>query len=190
MKILTSGLLTISLLGFCATVMAEESVKMITDHVPSASELGNLLFKNKTEHSQEEDKEETLSRSISFKKKEIEATPPSQQPQAIGLLINFESGKDSIMPDSFPVLENMAKALADHPASSVKIEGHTDAFGSPKANMELSKRRAASVKKYLVEKFNIANNRLIDDGFGEEQPLTGIDPYDGQNRRVQFREVE
>jgi outer membrane protein OmpA-like peptidoglycan-associated protein len=185
MKKLITGFLTISLLGFCAIASAEESVKMITDHVPSASELGNLLFKSKANSSPDE--EEEGSRSVSFKKKKMEPVAP-QPPQAVGLLINFESGKDVLMQDSLPILEQTGEMLInpEYANRSMKIEGHTDAVGSKQANLELSKRRAVAVKQYLVEKFNIASERLIAEGYGEDHPLAGANPYDGKNRRVQF----
>ncbi|MFO7868709.1 MAG: OmpA family protein [Bacteroidales bacterium] len=102
--------------------------------------------------------------------------------------IQFQTGKDVILRSSFPILDQVVKVMNDNPEFKLEINGHTDNVGDDDKNMELSKQRAASVKKYLVSK-NIAENRLISKGHGETKPVGDNDTEDGRrkNRRVEFK---
>ena len=76
--------------------------------------------------------------------------------------------------------------LVKYPQSKLVVTGHADSVGSDAYNMELSKRRAESVKNYLVEKYNIDEQRMIVKGVGSSQPIADNDSPEGQaqNRRV------
>ncbi len=78
--------------------------------------------------------------------------------------------------------------LKDHPELKISIEGHTDSVGDDAANQDLSKRRAASVKAYLMEKYSIEDARLQSQGFGESKPVDSNDTPEGRqnNRRVEL----
>ena len=78
--------------------------------------------------------------------------------------------------------------LKDHADLKVSIEGHTDNVGEEAANQDLSKRRAASVKAYLMEKYSIEESRLQSQGFGETKPVASNDTPEGRqnNRRVEL----
>ena len=80
------------------------------------------------------------------------------------------------------------KVNKEYPDLKVKIVGHTDADGSDAANLELSKKRAASVKAALSKEFNIDENRMETDGKGESEPIDKNDNPAGKanNRRVEF----
>jgi hypothetical protein len=69
----------------------------------------------------------------------------------------------------------------------VLIEGHTDSRAGEVYNLDLSKRRAASVRSYL-EETGIAPERLCSQGFGQSRPIAGDDTEEGmaRNRRVEF----
>lgn len=102
--------------------------------------------------------------------------------------IHFDTGRDTIKPESFPVLDQIAKLLQDHPElAKVRVEGHTDNVGGAAYNRDLSRRRAASVVRYLVGK-GIAADRLASAGYGFDQPIASNDTALGRakNRRVQF----
>ena len=66
--------------------------------------------------------------------------------------------------------------------------GHTDADGKDDANLDLSKRRAASVKAALAKEFGIDESRMETDGKGESEPIDKNDTPAGKanNRRVEF----
>ena len=102
--------------------------------------------------------------------------------------IYFDVNKDIVKPESYGTLKDIAKVLTDNPDVRVKIIGHTDADGADAANLDLSKRRAASVKNELVKNFAIADNRIETDGMGETQPIAPNDTPSNKalNRRVEF----
>ncbi|MBL8918581.1 MAG: OmpA family protein [Myxococcaceae bacterium] len=105
----------------------------------------------------------------------------------------FKVGSDVIEARSFALLDNVGKVLTAHPeVAKVRVEGHTDNQGDPKKNLELSERRANSVKKYLVEKGKVAAERLEAKGFGDTQPIDDNKTKQGRekNRRVVFSIVE
>jgi outer membrane protein OmpA-like peptidoglycan-associated protein len=70
----------------------------------------------------------------------------------------------------------------------VKIVGHTDSDGDDASNLDLSKRRAASVKNTLNSEFGIDGSRIETDGKGESQPVTDNNSQEGKanNRRVEL----
>lgn len=69
------------------------------------------------------------------------------------------------------------------------IEGHTDLIGGDSSNLELSKRRAAAVKRYLVESLRMDGKQIIPRGFGRTRPIIPEGDADAQapNRRVEIR---
>lgn len=83
------------------------------------------------------------------------------------------------------VLDNLATALTTDLASySFVLEGHTDAVGSDRYNLELSERRATAVQDYLRELYGIAPERLTTIGKGERELLLPEQPSAAPNRRV------
>jgi OOP family OmpA-OmpF porin len=70
----------------------------------------------------------------------------------------------------------------------IAIEGHTDSRGADAFNLELSKRRAKTVRAFLIVQ-GVSEGRLTADGFGESRPIASNDTQEGrnQNRRVEFR---
>jgi outer membrane protein OmpA-like peptidoglycan-associated protein len=102
--------------------------------------------------------------------------------------ILFDVDSDAIRAESAPTLEEIGTMLLEHPDLRISIEGHTDADGEAAYNLELSERRAASVRAYLVESYGIDASRLESRGFGESTPVTSNDTPEGkqQNRRVEL----
>ncbi|OGQ10333.1 MAG: hypothetical protein A2138_12220 [Deltaproteobacteria bacterium RBG_16_71_12] len=101
----------------------------------------------------------------------------------------FQSGSDVIEMKSFALLNNIAAVLNAHPEiKKIRVEGYTDNVGSPELNAVLSGKRAASVKKYLVEVNGIADARLDSIGYGMQNPIASNDTEEGRakNRRVEF----
>ena len=99
----------------------------------------------------------------------------------------FESGSDIIVSSSFQSLDDLAKVLRNNLSFNLYIEGHTDNVGDDDANLDLSKRRAISVKNYLISK-GVAAARLSTDGFGEGKPVVTNETPEGRtrNRRVEM----
>jgi len=102
--------------------------------------------------------------------------------------IYFDVNKDVVKPESYGTLKEIANILNEVPDVKVKIVGHTDSDGADAANLDLSKRRAASVKNELVKSFNVNGDRLVTDGLGEGQPVAPNDTPANKalNRRVEF----
>jgi OOP family OmpA-OmpF porin len=102
--------------------------------------------------------------------------------------IYFDVNKDVVKPESYGTLKEIAAVLSENPGIKVKIVGHTDSDGADDANLDLSKRRGASVKNELVKTFGIDGSRLESDGLGETQPVAPNDTPSNKalNRRVEF----
>ena len=105
----------------------------------------------------------------------------------ISQTVYFETGKATIRSRSFPLLNEVAQALAANDTMEVLVEGHTDSVGSNSMNLDLSDRRAQSVRDYLTAQ-GIEGGRLTALGFGEERPIDTNRTKSGRekNRRVEF----
>jgi len=101
--------------------------------------------------------------------------------------IVFDSGSDVLTLESRGVLGEVVDVLNQYPQARVSISAHTDAQGPGDANLDLSKRRAISVTRFLVEQ-GIDGSRLSPQAFGETQPIQSNDTAQGRaaNRRVEF----
>lgn len=108
--------------------------------------------------------------------------------------IQFETGKATIKPSSFAILNSIKNVMIENPSYKLIIGGHTDNVGEDAMNMTLSTERAASVSNYLITN-GINPMRLSSEGFGETKPIDTNKSASGrtQNRRVelsvQFMEV-
>jgi outer membrane protein OmpA-like peptidoglycan-associated protein len=102
--------------------------------------------------------------------------------------IYFDFGKDTIRPESEPVLRDIATALAHHPDWKIAIEGHTDNIGGDTLNMDLSQRRAAAVKQALIERYRVPAAHLSTTGRGATRPTDSNETASGRarNRRVEL----
>ncbi len=102
--------------------------------------------------------------------------------------IYFDVNKDVVKPESYGTLKGIADVLKENPDVRIKIVGHTDSDGADAANLDLSKRRGASVKAELVKNFGIDVSRLESDGLGETKPVAPNDTpaNKAMNRRVEF----
>jgi OOP family OmpA-OmpF porin len=100
--------------------------------------------------------------------------------------LEFDLGKSTIRPTSFPTLQRVAALLVEK-NFSLKLAGHTDNTGSAELNMRLSKNRAEAIKTYLVGQGANAS-RIEAIGYGKDQPIATNATAEGrqQNRRVEF----
>ena len=102
--------------------------------------------------------------------------------------ILFDVNSDRIRPESYGSLKEIAGVLTENKDLKVQIVGHTDSDGDDAANLDLSKRRSASVKAALTREFSIDAARMDTDGKGESQPVDANTTAAGKanNRRVEF----
>ncbi len=122
---------------------------------------------------------------------------PAQQKQMVAIqkgrldiqgTVYFATGKSVIQPRSFPLLDQIAKVLREHPEiERVRIEGHTDDRGKADSNRKLSQARAEAVRDYLVKQ-GVEAARLEAKGFGPDRPVASNKTEKGRatNRRVEF----
>ena len=101
--------------------------------------------------------------------------------------ITFDVNSDKIKPESYGTLKDIAAVLTENAGVKIKIVGHTDSDGDDAKNLDLSKRRAASVKNELSKTFGIDASRMETDGKGETQPIA---PNDSPSNKAQNRRVE
>jgi outer membrane protein OmpA-like peptidoglycan-associated protein len=102
--------------------------------------------------------------------------------------IYFETDKDIIKPESFPVVDSVAAAINGNPwIDLVEIQGHADERGDDAHNLDLTERRAASVRRALEER-NVLPSKLKSHGYGETKPICKghNEACWSQNRRVEF----
>jgi outer membrane protein OmpA-like peptidoglycan-associated protein len=99
--------------------------------------------------------------------------------------IYFETGSSTIKKVSYPDLDRLAAILKKHPEVKARVEGHTDSSGNAEKNLALSKDRAASVKKYLIE-HGEKEDHITSEGYGSSIPVASNDTKAGRakNRRV------
>ena len=102
--------------------------------------------------------------------------------------ITFNVNKTDIKAESYGTLNDIATVLKENPSVKVKIVGHTDSDGDDALNLDLSKRRAESVKSELSSRFGIDASRMQTEGAGETSPAAPNDTPSNKamNRRVEF----
>lgn len=101
--------------------------------------------------------------------------------------INFDFDSDVIRAESKPTLDQITALLKENADWKMTIEGHTDNVGGVSYNQTLSEKRAAAVKKHLIDA-GIVSERLTSAGFGFSKPVAANDGEFGraQNRRVEL----
>lgn len=102
--------------------------------------------------------------------------------------INFKMGSDELLEEeSLLDLNRLHILLRENPDVQIRIEGHTDNSGSAKLSLELSRKRADMIKKYLTSK-GINHKRIDTKGYGGSKPLMSNDSEEHRrmNRRVEM----
>lgn len=101
--------------------------------------------------------------------------------------IYFRSGSARLAPESRHVLDTVVDVFAKCPELAIQVSGHTDSDGSDSQNLELSRRRAESVRDFIVNA-GVAANRLTAVGYGEARPVAANDSSKNKalNRRIEF----
>ena len=104
--------------------------------------------------------------------------------------VNFDTGKSTIKPDSYPVLDDVGKVLLQYPMLTMEVGGHTDNTGAKAKNVALSEQRAKAVLDYIEQKFPaLDKSHFTAVGYGPEVPVASNGTALGRakNRRVEFR---
>ncbi|MCB9679859.1 MAG: OmpA family protein [Alphaproteobacteria bacterium] len=105
--------------------------------------------------------------------------------------VYFEFNSDKIKAESYELLDEVADTIIANDVGRVLVEGHTDSKGSDSYNLELSDRRAASVRTYLIGR-GVNADQLIAKGFGESRPVAtnATEAGRAKNRRVVFTLID
>lgn len=105
--------------------------------------------------------------------------------------VNFDSGKATILPESYSLLNQVVDAIVRNDVKKIRVEGHTDNRGRKLVNLRLSQERARAVAEYL-EKAGIDPRRLEAKGYGDSRPIAPNLTRRGRelNRRVDFMIVD
>ena len=101
--------------------------------------------------------------------------------------VNFHFDSDELTAESRVILDGVAATLLNHPDLKLEVAGHTDSEGVDEFNLDLSQRRSASVRAYLVSK-GVNTENLTAQGYGEVRPVESNQDAAGRaaNRRVEL----
>jgi outer membrane protein OmpA-like peptidoglycan-associated protein len=126
---------------------------------------------------------------------EIKQTVPGAtvDRQGEGIIVKFDSGilfdidKTDVKPLAQTNLKKLAASLQNNPQTDILVVGHTDSTGTVKHNLDLSIKRARSVRSYLIAA-GVDGSRLSTQGKGETEPIADNSTTAGraQNRRVEI----
>jgi OOP family OmpA-OmpF porin len=100
--------------------------------------------------------------------------------------MQFPVGQAVILPNNYPLLTTVQKAINTFGRPDVVVEGHTDSTGSEILNQQLSQKRAEAVKQYLVYNGTLPAGKIIAVGYGSTRPLASNATAQGRavNRRI------
>jgi outer membrane protein OmpA-like peptidoglycan-associated protein len=114
--------------------------------------------------------------------------PPTRVIDRLTIRVNFDFDKSEIRKADMAELQKAVAFVNKYSKETISIEGHTDSRGTDKYNQALSERRAAAVKKYLVENGDTKNDKITSIGYGESRPIADNKTEKGrfQNRRVEI----
>jgi len=101
----------------------------------------------------------------------------------------FEYDSATLQASAINQLQKLGTLIQRNPKATFTVEGYTDSFGTPEYNLDLSQRRADSVKQYLVEAMGISSAQIETRGYGMTKFRTspnGSIEEQSPNRRVEI----
>jgi len=101
--------------------------------------------------------------------------------------IEFESNSTTMTPSSLATLDQLIDQLRHAPRTAIEIGGHTDKYGKPDYNLQLSQRRADAVRRYFTK--HGLPKQFTAVGYGASRPLSVAENRAGlqRNRRIELR---
>lgn len=161
----------------------EKSVVEQTNSTPNSSSNFEVLYDKNKQQNNDDDIAESRP-FMSFGGKDVDVNP-----LYINLNAPFGYGTAAVNPILYPQLDSLIKMMKADPNMRIQIGGHTDNVGSASYNKYLSSLRADAVKIYLIEKGQLAPNRIKTKGFGFDQPIESNGNEEGRtkNRRVEIK---
>jgi OOP family OmpA-OmpF porin len=118
---------------------------------------------------------------------DVTAVPPAPIDR-MTVHVNFDIDKSEVRRADHDELEKALHFVEKYPGCKISVEGHTDSTGSSAYNQALSERRAAAVKKYLIDHGVTSADRIESVGYGETRPIADNKTAKGRsgNRRVEI----
>ena len=101
--------------------------------------------------------------------------------------IEFDYNQATVRRQYHKQIRKFADIIRANPALVVVIEGHTDSRGSKDYNLRLSRKRAESVRDFMIKQLSVPAARLKATGYGTSKPIAGNETTEGRqkNRRVE-----
>lgn len=132
-------------------------------------------------------KGDTIITGQDFRLQPINVTPIDSGVHVTLNNIFFDFDQVTLRAESYSELDRIAKMMTERSTMTIEIDGHADATGPEQYNLELSKRRAAAVQKYVVGK-GVNASRVTIAFFGESKPVVPNTTKENRrkNRRVEF----
>lgn len=105
--------------------------------------------------------------------------------------VNFEFDSDVLTAEAESVLDDVAQVVSGMSDATIEIAGHTSDEGDEYYNIDLSQRRAAAVRQYLINA-GVSSAQLVAKGYGGKAPLQANDTISGrrENRRVEVKVIQ
>ena len=175
------GALAVALLAGCGGVLAQDA-----QGAPSVDSIINSLKAQAPEPAQGQTRALRPGAAAMATSAPASVAKPAKA-ASINMQINFDFNSDRISGTSGQTMATLAQALVSPQLEnrSFTVIGHTDAKGTAGYNKALSDRRAAAVRRYLME-HGVSSARLRAMGKGESQLLNAEDPEAAENRRVEI----
>lgn len=135
----------------------------------------------------------------------VQQPPPLTDPEAIALSKQFVKGKSIIMRElkfrgnttvleqgSYLYLDRIGKILQSKPDIKIRIDAHSDPFGTEEECLSLTNEWANTIKNYLITKYKFLEERIRSKGFGSSIPLMPNITKRGRemNRRIEITILE
>lgn len=179
-------IITAALATLAVSMSANAQERIIVDSAPSPSEYAEMFGIDL-----EEAKPRLRTRGIQMIQTAPTQSPapaPAAPPVTVAAPVNFQLDSANI-PVSFKAHLDSLAVVLKAPAAQGKvllISGHTDSQGETTYNLDLSTRRAASVRHYLTQQ-GVNPAQLVSFGKGEYELIPGQESNHAVNRRVEFR---
>lgn len=118
-----------------------------------------------------------------------EQAQPLAEPQLLlESVVQFDFDRADLKTLARTELDRLTKGIAQHEIRHIEIDGHTCSIGSDIYNQGLSERRAASVRRYLLDR-GVEDGMIVSHGYGEKNPAHSNESREGRrlNRRAELR---
>jgi outer membrane protein OmpA-like peptidoglycan-associated protein len=170
--------------------IAAEHAKLDAERAKSEAERGRVTAENQASEARLERE------NARAELREAMARITAVRESARGLIVSlpnilFETDQARLKPEGREALAKISGVLMIAEGYTLSVEGHTDAVGSNEYNLDLSEKRATSVRDYLVSQ-GLSPANISVRGFGETQPIAANETAAGrqENRRVEIVVLE